>query len=100
MAFGPFSSCMRVDIYLKLSRLVPRRTVAQELCDASAILVNGVVAKSSKDVKIGDEIEIRRRNRILKVSVSAVPNVKQVSKDVAGQLYEVISDEAVTPEFP
>ena len=91
---------MRIDLFLKLSRLIPRRSVAQKMCDASAIFVNDVEAKSSKDVKTGDEIEIRRKNRVLRVKVGSVPNVKQVSKDVAIGLYTVISDQAISPEFP
>jgi ribosomal 50S subunit-recycling heat shock protein len=55
---------MRLDLYLKVSRLIPRRSLAQEFCDAGLIKINGAVAKSSKEVKTGDEIEIHRRNRI------------------------------------
>lgn len=91
---------MRIDVFLKLSRLIPRRSVAQEMCDSSAIFVNDVEAKSSKDVMAGDEIEIRRKNRILRVRVESVPNAKQISKDAAHSLYAVIKDEAINQESP
>lgn len=70
-----------------------RRTVAQELCDAGAVFVNGLKAKSSREVKADDEIEIKKRNRLTKVKVLQIPNSKQVSRTQAPNLYEVISDE-------
>lgn len=70
------------------------------MCDASAIFVNGVEAKSSKDVKAGDEIEMRRKNRILRVMIESVPNAKQISKDAAHDLYSVVTDETIIQEFP
>jgi len=86
---------MRLDLFLKTSRLIPRRSLAQELCDAGRISVNGTVAKSSKEIKAGDAIDIRRRERITKIVVNTVPASKQVSKQSAGELYSVVSDEAV-----
>ena len=83
---------MRLDQYLKLSRLIPRRSLAQEFCDAGLIEVNGVRAKSARDVKAGDEIEVRRRNRVTKVKVQEVPSGKQVAKSAAANLYELISE--------
>jgi ribosome-associated heat shock protein Hsp15 len=74
---------MRLDMFLKISRLVSRRAAAQELCDAGLVFLNGNGAKSSKEVKAGDEIEIRRRNRITSVKVREVPHTKQVSKSQA-----------------
>ena len=70
--FHPFTLSlknMRLDLFLKTSRLIPRRSLAQEFCDAGLIKVNGLMAKSSKEIKTGDEMEINRRNRltILKV---------------------------------
>ena len=86
---------MRLDLYLKVSRLIQRRTLAQEFCDAGLIEVNGLAAKSGKEIKVGDEIGINRRNRKIKVRVVAVPDKIQVSKEFAGELFTVISDEQV-----
>ena len=86
---------MRLDLFLKVSRLIQRRTLAQEFCDAGLIHVNGVAAKSGKVVKVGDEIAINRRNRKVIVRVVTVPDTKQVAKQSAGDLFTVISDEQV-----
>lgn len=84
---------MRLDVFLKLSRLIPRRTLAQEFCDAGRIKVNGTKAKSSKDIRIGDEIAIIRSKRKTVVRVDSVPDKKQLSKELAGELYSVLSEE-------
>jgi len=86
---------MRLDIFLKSSRLVPRRSLAQEFCDLGIVEVNGAVAKSSKEVKAGDRITINRRNRKTTVRVTSVPDKKQVSKQEAPDLFELISDEKI-----
>ncbi|HQU94067.1 MAG TPA: RNA-binding S4 domain-containing protein [Pyrinomonadaceae bacterium] len=86
---------MRLDVFLKVSRLITRRTLAQEFCDAGLIEINGAVAKSGKEVKVGDEITIRRRDRKLTVRVNSIPDSKQVSKQAAGDLYTVIADISV-----
>jgi ribosomal 50S subunit-recycling heat shock protein len=83
---------MRLDQYLRASRLVLRRTVAQELCEAGAVLVNGAAARSSRTVREGDELTIRRRERALTVRVRSLPQTKQVSRADAPDLYEVVSD--------
>jgi ribosomal 50S subunit-recycling heat shock protein len=83
---------MRLDLFLKISRLVPRRSVAQEFCDAGVIFVNGTGAKSSKEVKAGDVIELKRPTRSTKVRMQQVPTSKQVSKVAASELYEVIEE--------
>jgi ribosomal 50S subunit-recycling heat shock protein len=83
---------MRLDQYLRASRLVLRRTVAQELCEAGAVSVNGAPARSSRTVREGDELTISRRERALTVRVRALPQTKQVSRADAPSLYEVISD--------
>jgi ribosomal 50S subunit-recycling heat shock protein len=83
---------MRLDQFLRASRLVLRRTVAQELCEAGAVLVGGAAARSSRAVRVGDEIAIERRERLLTVRVLAVPNARQTSKQEAATLYEVVSD--------
>lgn len=86
---------MRLDVFLKLSRLITRRTLAQEFCDAGLIQINGAVAKSGKEVKVGDEITISRRDRKLTVRIVSVPETKQISKQSAGDLYTVVSDISV-----
>ena len=84
---------MRLDLFLKVSRLIPRRSLAQEFCDAGLISVNGALAKSSKEIKAGDEITINRRSRSTTVKVLIVPDKKQVAKNEAGSLVESISDD-------
>jgi len=83
---------MRLDLFLKISRLVLRRSVAQELCDAGAIFVNGSRAKASKEIKTGDKIEIKRRTRHTSVEVLQLPAGKQLSKGDAGDLYRMLDD--------
>lgn len=90
---------MRLDLFLKASRLILRRSLAQEFCDAGLIFVNGAKAKSSKEVKAHDEIEIKRRSRITKIKVLEVPTKKQVSKEQAANLYEILSEEILEDEF-
>ena len=80
---------MRLDKFLKVSRLIKRRTVANEACDASHISVNGRMAKASYDVKVGDIIEISFGERVTKVKVLDVRDF--TAKADAASLYEVIS---------
>ncbi|MEZ5346680.1 MAG: RNA-binding S4 domain-containing protein [Pyrinomonadaceae bacterium] len=84
---------MRLDLYLKLSRLITRRTLAKEFTNAGLVIVNGNVAKSSREVSKGDEITITKYPKILTVEVLQVPNSKQVSKKDAGSMYRVIHEE-------
>jgi ribosomal 50S subunit-recycling heat shock protein len=84
---------MRLDIFLKLSRLVPRRTLAQEMCEAGAVKLNALRAKSAREVRPGDLISIRQRGRITTVRVIDVP-VRPPSKREAPSLYEIISVES------
>lgn len=79
---------MRLDKYLKVSRLIKRRTVANEACDAGRVLVNGNVAKASVNVKVGDVIEIQFGNKSVKVEVTNV--VETVKKDEAQDLYKYL----------
>ena len=88
---------MRLDVFLKISRLMARRSLAQEFCDAGLISVNGQTAKSSKDLRPGDEIEVRRRDRITRLKILIVPEKKQVAKSDASGLYEILSETAVDP---
>ena len=79
---------MRLDKYLKVSRLIKIRTVANEACDAEKVYVNGKPARASYDVKVGDTIEINMGKTPLKIKVLKV--VEVVGKDGASDLYEVV----------
>lgn len=80
---------MRIDKYLKVSRLIKRRTVANDACDTEHISVNGKAVKASYHVKEGDIIEIAFGMRTLKVKVIDVR--ENANKSNAGEMYEVIS---------
>jgi len=79
---------MRLDKYLKVSRIIKRRTVANDACDTEHVSVNGRPAKASYDVKIGDVIEVTFGQRTLKVKVLDVKEF--TAKTDAASLYEVI----------
>ncbi len=79
---------MRLDKYLKVSRLIKRRTIANEACDAGKIVVNGKTARASYDVKPGDIIEITLGSRSVKVKVAVVKDV--VRKEEAETMYEAV----------
>ncbi len=79
---------MRLDKYLKVSRLIKRRTVANEACDAGRVSVNGKVARASLEVKVGDIIEISFGTRNVKLQVTEVADT--VRKDDAALLYKII----------
>ena len=79
---------MRLDKYLKVSRLIKRRTVANEACDNGRISVNGRVAKASYDVKVGDKIEISMGTRTVSVEVLQVAD--NVRKDDAAAMYKEV----------
>jgi len=79
---------LRLDKYLKVSRLIKRRTIANEACDAGRVAVNGKAARASYEVKEGDIIDIGLGQRPLKIKVLAVK--EHVAKDGATGLYEVI----------
>ena len=79
---------MRLDKYLKVSRVIKRRTLANEVADAGRVLVNGKPAKASYTVKIGDIIEVTFGDRPVKIRV--LSDVEQKGKDVAREMFEVI----------
>ncbi|HEX9545469.1 MAG TPA: RNA-binding S4 domain-containing protein [Pyrinomonadaceae bacterium] len=83
---------MRLDVFLKASRLCSRRTLAQSLCNAGRASINGNVAKSSHAVKAGDEITLTRRDKITTVRVLSLPNIRQPSRKEATTLYELVSE--------
>ena len=79
---------MRLDKFLKVSRIIKRRTVANEACDTDRVTVNGRKAKASYDVKPGDKVEIVFGEKTLKFVVNDVK--EHVTKEEAGELYSVI----------
>lgn len=79
---------MRIDKYLKVSRLIKRRTVANEVADAGRVTVNGRPVKASYAVKVGDVIEVAFGNRQMKAKVLSLDEPK--GKDVAREMYEII----------
>jgi len=83
---------MRLDLFLKASRLCPRRSVAQKLCDAGMVFLNGTPVKSAHSVKEGDQLTIRKRDKELIVKVVGVPTERKTSRKDAGTLFEVVSE--------
>ena len=79
---------MRLDKYLKVSRIIKRRTVANEACDAQRVLVNGKAARASYEVKLGDKIEINLGQRPLTIQVTGLSEVN--TKDNASQNYTIL----------
>ena len=79
---------MRLDKYLKVSRLIKRRTVANEACDAGRVLLNDKVARASADVKIGDVIEIQFGTRNVKVEVLSILDAEK--KEAAAEMYKYL----------
>lgn len=79
---------MRLDKYLKVSRLIKRRTVANEVCDAKHVCVNGKVARASYDVKQGDVIEIHMGENKIRAEVLVVN--EYATKDNASQMYKLL----------
>ena len=80
---------MRLDKYLKVSRIIKRRTVANEVCDAGRVQVNGKVARASYDVKIGDVIEIQMGEHLLRARVLLVN--EHATKADASAMFEILS---------
>lgn len=96
---------MRLDKFLKVSRLVKRRTMAKEVCDQGRVSVNGKAAKSSSTVKIGDELKIRYGNKWVSVRIENI--MDSTKKEDASTMYSLISEERVEtaeakpdPDYP
>ncbi len=79
---------MRLDKYLKVSRIIKRRTVANEACDNGRVMINGKVAKASTEVKVGDVIEVGFGQKAVKAEVLAVEET--VRKDDAKELFRYL----------
>ncbi len=80
---------MRLDKYLKVSRLIKRRTVANEACDSGRVMINGKVAKASTEVKIDDVIEIQFGNKEVKVKVTEI--LDSTKKEQAKDMFEYLN---------
>ncbi|MCL6626615.1 RNA-binding S4 domain-containing protein [Alicyclobacillus kakegawensis] len=81
---------MRLDKFLKVSRLIKRRTVAKEICDAGRIELNGRVAKAASEVNVGDVVTIHYGQKTTEVRVVRLSETAR--KDAAGDLYEVVRE--------
>lgn len=81
---------MRLDKYLKVSRIIKRRTVANEACDAGRVVVNGKIARASYDVKVNDVIKLTLGARTVKARVVSVN--EYAKKDEAAMMYEIIEE--------
>lgn len=79
---------MRLDKYLKVSRIIKRRTIANEACDAGRVTVNGKIAKAGTEVKIGDRIEIKFGNNVTKIEVLAISETQK--KEEASSMYKSV----------
>lgn len=90
---------MRLDLFLKASRLIARRSLAQKFCDANLVKVNDSKAKSSREIKTGDEIEIKKGNRLTRVKVLQIPVQKQIAKHDAANLYEILGEEILADDL-
>lgn len=84
---------MRLDKYLKVSRIIKRRTVAKEVADKGRIKVNGILAKSSTDLKINNQVEIQFGNKLLTVKVLEMKD--STKKEDALKMYEIISEKRI-----
>ncbi|MGR3766422.1 RNA-binding S4 domain-containing protein [Rossellomorea aquimaris] len=87
---------MRLDKYLKVSRLIKRRTLAKEIADQGRILVNGTQAKASSNVKVGDELSVRFGQKVMRVKIERL--LDTTKKEEASSLYSVISEERIKEE--
>ena len=81
---------MRIDKYLKVCRLIRRRTMANEACDGERIMINGKIVKPGKEVKIGDLVTVAYGNKTVTVRVLSTDNT--VKKEDAAKMYEVVSE--------
>ncbi|MBY0148330.1 RNA-binding S4 domain-containing protein [Neobacillus niacini] len=85
---------MRLDKYLKVSRLIKRRTLAKEVSDQGRILINGKEAKASSTVKVGDELTIRLGQRLVTARVDQIQDTTR--KEAAAEMYTIIKEERIS----
>ena len=87
---------MRIDKWLKVSRILKRRTISQELAKNERVEINGKAVKPSHDVKVGDEVSVRFGSRKITVKVCSIEDVKK--KQDASSMYEVVKEEYIPSE--
>ena len=81
---------MRLDKFLKVSRIIKRRTVANEACDSERVMINGRMAKASTHVKVGDQVEIKFGEKLVKFEILSVDEV--IQKEDASKMYRIIEE--------
>jgi ribosomal 50S subunit-recycling heat shock protein len=86
---------MRLDKYLKVARLIKRRTIAKEVIDRDVVYVNDKIAKPSKEIHVGDIIRLCLGKKEIIVKVLSLPNT--ASKSIASELYEILSVNVINP---
>lgn len=84
---------MRLDTFLSISRLIKRRTQAKKACEFGAVLIDGIPAKASHNIRIGQKIQIDFSNRLLEVEILSIPPEKSLRKEEASGLYKIIKKE-------
>ena len=84
---------MRLDKFLKVSRLIKRRTLAKEVADQGRIMVNGTTAKASTEVKVGDELKVRFGQKVVTAKVEQI--VETTKKEAASEMYTIIKEEKI-----
>lgn len=89
---------MRLDKFMKVSRLIKRRSVAKEAADIGRVEINGRTAKSSSAVKVGDELTLHFGNRIMKIKINDIKD--STKKEDAEKMYEVLSEERIERQAP
>jgi len=82
---------MRLDKFLKVSRVIKRRTVANEACDSGRVMINGRIAKASTEVKINDIVEIKYGEKMIKFRINNITNM--ISKEGASEMVEMLENE-------
>ncbi len=87
---------MRLDKYLKVSRMIKRRTVAKEACDGKRVSINGKVAKAGSEVNVGDIIEIAFKERVIKAQILKI--AEHVRKEETSEMYEILEGVEDTDE--
>ena len=88
---------MRLDKFLKVSRLIKRRTIAKEICDAGKIMINGRTAKASSEVAVGDTLELHFANRTMQVKIAKVSET--VKTQEAAEMYEIVLEERLVDDL-
>ena len=89
---------VRLDLFLKTTRLVKRRTVAQEMCDAGRVLVNGSPAKPSKEIRPGDSLRLSYTSRTIDIEVLSVPSSSKNVKTPQEELFRITGDQRLQRE--